>query len=306
MNVDDALRQFGDSEELPREAMAWALDNWATASPRLMARLRAFAAGHDRTETVENQAFFIAHLAGQMQEPRAYEPLCRLIADDPDLDVWLGDAVGHTLPSILAGTFDGDTEPLLAAIESPTGDDAGRGAALIALGIVTRSRGVFGDAAMRDLLRRLRREGLPREPSTFWLCWAETAAALGFADLKMEAALLSKEGLIDVADFGLAEFDRIAALARSEPDGLAGFRDIGVGPLDDAVGTLETFAFGDEDEDDGSEDDGIEGDRVRRSDDASGTAAPADPHLNPLRDVGRNDPCPCGSGKKYKKCCLSA
>ena len=22
--------------------------------------------------------------------------------------------------------------------------------------------------------------------------------------------------------------------------------------------------------------------------------------------VGRNDPCPCGSGKKYKKCCLNA
>jgi uncharacterized protein YecA (UPF0149 family) len=22
--------------------------------------------------------------------------------------------------------------------------------------------------------------------------------------------------------------------------------------------------------------------------------------------VGRNDPCPCGSGKKYKKCCLQA
>ena len=21
------------------------------------------------------------------------------------------------------------------------------------------------------------------------------------------------------------------------------------------------------------------------------------------KDVGRNDPCPCGSGKKYKKCC---
>jgi hypothetical protein len=22
--------------------------------------------------------------------------------------------------------------------------------------------------------------------------------------------------------------------------------------------------------------------------------------------VGRNDPCPCGSGKKYKKCCLGS
>jgi hypothetical protein len=28
---------------------------------------------------------------------------------------------------------------------------------------------------------------------------------------------------------------------------------------------------------------------------------------NPLQNVkiGRNDPCPCGSGKKYKKCCMS-
>lgn len=26
---------------------------------------------------------------------------------------------------------------------------------------------------------------------------------------------------------------------------------------------------------------------------------------SPVRKIGRNDPCPCGSGKKYKKCCLS-
>ncbi len=25
--------------------------------------------------------------------------------------------------------------------------------------------------------------------------------------------------------------------------------------------------------------------------------------LKPGETVGRNDPCPCGSGKKYKKCC---
>ena len=28
------------------------------------------------------------------------------------------------------------------------------------------------------------------------------------------------------------------------------------------------------------------------------------PIHNEGRKVGRNDPCPCGSGKKYKKCCL--
>src|SRR5437879_13346511 len=26
---------------------------------------------------------------------------------------------------------------------------------------------------------------------------------------------------------------------------------------------------------------------------------------NPMNKPGRNDPCPCGSGKKYKQCCLS-
>ncbi|MCX6308382.1 MAG: SEC-C metal-binding domain-containing protein, partial [Bacteroidia bacterium] len=34
-------------------------------------------------------------------------------------------------------------------------------------------------------------------------------------------------------------------------------------------------------------------------------AAPAQRHLEPIRaeqKVGRNDPCPCGSGKKFKQC----
>ena len=31
--------------------------------------------------------------------------------------------------------------------------------------------------------------------------------------------------------------------------------------------------------------------------------APATPITRPPNKVGRNDPCPCGSGKKYKKCC---
>ena len=34
-------------------------------------------------------------------------------------------------------------------------------------------------------------------------------------------------------------------------------------------------------------------------------ASPEEPVTNPLRHVGRNDPCPCGSVKKFKKCCLA-
>lgn len=37
---------------------------------------------------------------------------------------------------------------------------------------------------------------------------------------------------------------------------------------------------------------------------------PLPPPVEPIRkdgsDIGRNDPCPCGSGKKYKQCCLKS
>ena len=35
-------------------------------------------------------------------------------------------------------------------------------------------------------------------------------------------------------------------------------------------------------------------------------AAPKqEPDRRPAAKIGRNDPCPCGSGQKYKKCCLN-
>jgi preprotein translocase subunit SecA len=40
-----------------------------------------------------------------------------------------------------------------------------------------------------------------------------------------------------------------------------------------------------------------------RSDYQSCHAGPAQPYKRDETKVGRNDPCPCGSGKKYKKCC---
>ncbi len=40
-----------------------------------------------------------------------------------------------------------------------------------------------------------------------------------------------------------------------------------------------------------------------RSENASGAEVNAEPyHAAPK--IGRNDPCSCGSGKKFKKCCL--
>jgi len=299
MNVDEALRRFAEEEGFPREALDWARDNWETAAPRFISRLRAFVAGGQRTDAVDDQIFYILHLCGQMQESLAFEPLCRLIASDPEIEILLGDAMTETLPGILINVFDGDVAPLMAAIESPQGDEYARGSALSALGYLVRSKSALNDDAMRAFLRRLRREAKPRDIPAFWFSWADTAAALGYGDLKMELAVLTKDGLLEARDFGLDDFDEVVSLARNDPDGLAAFHGEGVGPLDDAIGKLESWTLAGDEEGLGFGDDVLE-DEIPEGNPFDG------PFLNPHRDVGRNDPCPCGSGKKYKKCCLAA
>ena len=54
-------------------------------------------------------------------------------------------------------------------------------------------------------------------------------------------------------------------------------------------------------------------DRKREKEDQHKAGLPTEdepqlpPPIQPIhkeqQEIGRNDPCPCGSGKKYKKCC---
>jgi uncharacterized protein len=43
--------------------------------------------------------------------------------------------------------------------------------------------------------------------------------------------------------------------------------------------------------------------RVENHDPGKGISVTPPTQSNSFGKVGRNDPCPCGSGKKYKKCC---
>lgn len=49
-------------------------------------------------------------------------------------------------------------------------------------------------------------------------------------------------------------------------------------------------------------------DSFKTNQEASLMSDPFEPKIQPIvhtsKKVGRNDPCPCGSGKKYKKCCI--
>jgi preprotein translocase subunit SecA len=53
----------------------------------------------------------------------------------------------------------------------------------------------------------------------------------------------------------------------------------------------------------GSSQDNIASIEEAGSDNNSREEKKSQPIVNQHKEVGRNDPCPCGSGKKYKKCC---
>ena len=288
MNADEAYRKLGDAEELPRETLQWSLDHWDEAAPRFTAKLRAFTAGTAGPDPDLDAIFYVVHLCGEKRDARAYTPLCQLIATDDEMVEWFGEATFETLPGVLINVCDGDPEPLRRAIEAETGDEFGRGAALSALAYLVRSQQILSDEEMREYLRKLAREMQPREESYVWSSWAFAVAQLGYEPMRADVARIFSKGWIDREEAELDDFYALLALSHRDDDGLAAFHEAGVKPFGGVIATFESWQTGSEGEE---------------HDDGETLMTPV---VNEMRDVGRNDPCPCGSGKKYKKCCLAA
>lgn len=294
MTLDDALRDLATTgNELPRDAMQWALDHWDQAGPGFVALLDAYASGSDRSEQTERALFLVIHLLGEKAEAAAFGPLCRLLLDGEASDLILGDAITSTLRGILISTYDGDLAALRGVIEAQGADDFVREGALLALAYLTRT-GRAPEAEMRPYLLHLLAEMQPQAEHFIWIGWLLAVAHLGYSDLAGSAEGLIKRGFVSEREWRIADFRKDLKRTLDDPERMAGFDYDRIGPLTDAASELGAWAsFSGEDQ-------------AERE--LSGLELPGldmeQPFINPLRGVGRNDPCPCGSGKKYKKCCL--
>jgi len=302
MTLDDALHDLAaiGSNELPREAMRWALEHWDEAGPRLVAMLDAYASGRDHSEATGRALFFAIHLLGERGEAAAFGPLCQLLLDAETADLVLGDAITETLPPLLVSTYDGDLAALVALVEAEGAGEFVREEALLVTAYLTHTDRV-GEAEMRAHLRRWAAGELrPRGEHLVWVGWVLAVAYLGYEDMAGEAEALIRRGFVPGEVMGVAEFREDLQRTLADPERLAGFEHDRIGPFTDAIGELASWhAFsGGENASDTRpvpfELDDYEDYVVQR------------PITNPLRGVGRNDPCPCGSGKKFKKCCLTA
>jgi hypothetical protein len=295
--MDDIVHELARAgDELPRDAMRQALDNWHEAAPPLLALLEVFADGRDRSEDAAGAVFFILHLAGQARERRAFSAICRLARDPEALEDALGDGITSTLAAILIGTYGGDLDHLKALIEDEAAEEVARAVAFDALAYLTAA-GAVPRETTETYLRELHGTMRPQETSFAWFGWQRAVAVLGLEEFRPLVADAFERRFVDPAVMGFEHFLEDLRSAQASPDPLSFLAGQGIGPLEDAVAELSGWhAFSEE------------GRRERAALAADGAFAEGwdgpQPVVNPLRAVGRNDPCPCGSGKKFKKCCL--
>jgi uncharacterized protein DUF1186/SEC-C motif-containing protein len=230
------------------------------------------------------------HILGGRQMTSAFRPFIAFLRGPGERVETLGDAITETLPKILAGLFDGDDEPLRALITDTKVDPFVRAAGLRAMGTLCFD-GRIGRETLAAYLQRLDDERL-LDDEFLWDTWMAVVGVLGMTDLAPQVRAAFADERIPPHLSGEKDFDKLLREALERPDDRERIGKEGMGTIEDVLAELEQWPEWD---DEATDDDLL---------DWAAEDFALHPVHNPFRDVGRNDPCPCGSGKKFKKCCL--
>lgn len=291
MTVDSIIETFTLCESFPAEAIAVATERREEILPRFLKEMDEVIDG-TWEEEVPTPVFLIFHLLGSWHERRAYRTMARLLAVDPDRLGWVfGDSITETVGRVMAAVYDGDPQPLFDLIGNEGVDEYIRQSLFDTLVILVRDGRLDRDRVVSFLAEAPQRLKAGKG-HVVWVGVQQAVALLGAVELKPMVERLFREGWVgrefmDHEHF-LEDIDATLADPAYSIDArmLAPF-----GALQDEIGHWN-FGSG---FDEGELDEDLTTERLL---DVMTTT----PVVNPYRGVGRNDPCPCGSGKKFKKC----
>jgi uncharacterized protein len=238
------------------------------------------------------------HILGGRRLCAAYRPLVAFLRGPQDrVEYLLGDAVTENLSRILPGLFDGDEQPLWELVTDRSVGEFVREAALNALTFLAFEERIDRAAFEAFLLRFDKARLAAAEDDVMWHAWMTAVAVLGVTAAVPRVRAAFADGRIGPDWCDEEDFDELLKAAIERPNDRTRLEAEQMGYIEDVVVALEKFPEADDAADDSLFDD--EGAAIWPRWSELGV-----PTRNPYRDVGRNDPCPCGSGKKFKKCCL--
>ncbi len=242
------------------------------------------------------------------REKKAYAGIIKL-ASLPDEQIYdlLGDTVTEDLKNIFASVCDGNIEPIKEIIENSSLDEYVRTEALESLLILLNHDVIFREQLV-FYFKQLFNGKLEVDYSYVWEILPRCCSLIHPAGLKDDIEKAVADGkvmeILADLDFMNRQLQRSIdeVLDELKEDGDYSFiSEDDVYLLEDWVGGFSTEEDDDDDypfdEDDKNE---MEGEEFLRN---ILSGLPSVP-VRRASSVGRNDPCPCGSGKKYKKCCL--
>lgn len=286
MTPDEILQRLRRPQPLPRAALHAGAEQADAVVPRI-ADVLGRAADLDRGVATEDESivFFGVFVLAETGDTRGYRPLLTFLHGDTEtVDRLLGDALTETLCQVLIRVAD-DPEPLLALVADPKANEYARSAALKAWARRALDMPLPFEAVRERLMRVY--TGLEPEHAPFLAAqWGLVVAAFGLADFRpqVEQALRVQSSLL--ADYSMRAFDR--DLERQAREGSRALMD-----------RMGWTAFK------GTAVDELARWHAFRNDRPTGAPSRGG-NRNAYRNVGRNDPCVCGSGKKYKRCCGAA
>jgi hypothetical protein len=288
--IDDELEALASPGEVSALALVRCLMRFDEAAPPLRALLERVADGHAPTE-VEALLFFRGiHVLGAGRDPQSCPAMLRLLQRPQDeIDDLLGDAVTQTLPRIVAGVFDGDADALLELAGNRRLDGFVRMALLGAAAFLTWDGRIESGRTIR-FLEQFDDECLAEPGDPAWITWQEAIGLLGLDSLLPRVVRAWQAQRIDPTVTDPDECAELLANAAKAYGDIGRFHDANLGYIDDALEALAWTEMSDPID--------------REAHSQEPLFSVARPYINPWRHVGRNDPCPCGSGKKAKRCCL--
>lgn len=301
MEPEQILEQMSARGRVPVEAIRAATADRRAALPVFLQAIEQCCRGEAAPST-EDAMLVVFHLLGEWRETQAYRPLARLLRLPSDeLEILLGDAITETSVRVMAGVFDGDPTPLYDIVLDPEADEFARSVMCEALALVTMRGALPREEAARFLLA-CNSDLKPRSECFVWHGWQSAIAMLGLVELKPLVESAFRRGTISSIWLELKHFE--ADLAQTIKDPQSWLAQPRCRLLTDTIEELSRWsAFRPEYKQPTADDDWTED---HSTDWSPGPSAwPGMPTVNPFKGVGRNDPCPCGSGQKFKKCCLS-